>query len=53
MESAVIVRIADKLLDKLERQDPLAMRVELTKMESLMCGIKGALTGLFTRKAKA
>jgi squalene synthase HpnC len=53
MESAVIVRIADKLLDKLERQDPLAMRVELTKMETLMCGVSGVLTGLFTRKAKA
>ena len=53
MESAVIIKIANKLLSKLDRQDPLAIRVELSKMEKLGCGFTGVLTGLFTRKAKA
>jgi len=53
MESAVIVKIADKLLDKLEQQDPLAMRVELTRWEFLLCMIKGVFNGLFSRKAGA
>jgi len=53
MESAVIIRIANKLLNKLDQQDPLAVRVELTKLEKLGCGFTGVLVGLFTRKAKA
>ncbi|MCH8348589.1 MAG: squalene synthase HpnC, partial [Proteobacteria bacterium] len=52
MESAVIIRIADKLLDKLARQDPLAMRVELTRLEFLGCGVSGVLAGLITRKPR-
>jgi squalene synthase HpnC len=47
MESAVIVKIADRLLDELERRDPLAERIELTKVQFALCGISGALSGLF------
>jgi len=41
MESAVIVRIADKLTDALRRRDPLATRVQLTKPQFLWCGFRG------------
>jgi len=47
MESAVIVRIAERLLELLAEQDPVAGRVELTKPQFLWCGAKGALAGLF------
>ncbi len=42
-ESAVIVAIAERLLDKLDGRDPLAQRIELTKWEV----IKAALGGLW------
>src|SRR5262245_11001293 len=52
MESAVIVRIADRLSRLLRRRDPLAMRVKLSKPAFLACGLQGALSGLFgTRPA--
>lgn len=38
MESAVIVRIAEKLSALLRRRDPLAMRVKLSKPAFLGCG---------------
>jgi squalene synthase HpnC len=41
MESAVIVAIADKLAAELRARDPIAERVELTKPQFLVCGIKG------------
>ena len=41
MESAVIVAIADKLLEELRARDPIAERVELTKPQFLVCGVKG------------
>jgi squalene synthase HpnC len=47
MESAVIVRIAERLLDELEQRDPVAERVELTKVQFALCGIGGALAGMF------
>ena len=47
MESAVIVRIADRLLDELEARDPVAERVELTRVQFALCGIGGALSGFF------
>jgi len=50
MESAVIVRIADKLSLLLRRRDPLAMRVVLSKPAFLACGIRGALSGLLGRR---
>jgi squalene synthase HpnC len=46
MESAVIVAIADKLLLELRARDPIAERVELTKPQFLVCGVKGAARAL-------
>jgi hydroxysqualene synthase len=50
MESAVIVRIAEKLSRLLRLRDPLAMRVVLSKPAFLACGIQGAIGGLFGRR---
>jgi hydroxysqualene synthase len=47
MESAIIVRIAHRLIGELERRDPLAERVELTRAQFLGCGVRGAVGGLF------
>jgi hydroxysqualene synthase len=47
MESAVIVKIADRLLDELAARDPVAERVELTKVQFALCGISGAIAGMF------
>jgi hydroxysqualene synthase len=47
MESAIIVRIAHRLVGKLARRDPLAERVELTRAQFLGCGVRGAIGGLF------
>jgi len=41
MESAVVIKIADRLLKKLSREDPVAGRVDLSKAEFIWCGIKG------------
>ena len=49
MESAVIVKIADKLLDKLEREDPVAGRVELNKFQFFTCGVAGVFSVLLGR----
>lgn len=49
-ESEIIVRIADKLLDKLEHHDPVAMRVELNKFQFLMCGIGGVISVFFSER---
>lgn len=43
MEAAMIWRIADRLLGELRRRDPLAERVELSKLEYLWCCVKGAV----------
>ncbi len=43
MESAAIVAIAERLSAQLRRRDPLAERVELSKLESLWCCVKGAV----------
>lgn len=48
-ESAVIVKIADKLLDRLDKEDPLRHRVELTRVQFLWCGVRGAARGWFKR----
>ena len=42
MESATIVAIAHRLVGELARRDSLAERVELTKMQFLSCGLRGA-----------
>ncbi|WP_108882022.1 squalene synthase HpnC [Anderseniella sp. Alg231-50] len=47
MESGVIISIAWKLVDKLKRQDPVAKRVELSKPQFMLYGLKGAIKGLF------
>lgn len=43
MESAAIVAIAERLSAQLRRRDPLAERVELSKLEYLWCCVKGAV----------
>jgi squalene synthase HpnC len=47
MESAIIVRIAHRLVGELARRDPLAERVELTRAQFVGCGVCGAVGGLF------
>ena len=48
MESAVIIRLADRLLGRLRRGDPLAERVALSKVDFALAGVGGAITGFFT-----
>ena len=48
MESAIIVRVAQTLAEKLERQDPVQMRVKLSKPEYLACSVRGVLAGLLS-----
>jgi squalene synthase HpnC len=50
MESAVILNIADALVRKLRRQDPVAGRVQLGRLEFLACGVRGVLRALFGRR---
>lgn len=45
MESAVIVKIAWRLVDELGKRDPLAERIKLTKPQFLWCGIQGVVSG--------
>ena len=47
MESAAIVRIAERLTSHLRRRDPLAERVELGKPEFLWCCARGAAQQFF------
>ncbi len=47
MESAAIIRIAEKLIDRLRHRDLLAQRVKLTKAEYLWCCSRGASAVLF------
>jgi len=46
MESAVIIRIADRLIELLRAGDPLAERVELRKFDFVSCGVRGIWAGL-------
>lgn len=48
-ESAVIVRIAQKLTGYLRERDPIATRVELKKHEFIACGILGLMGSLLGR----
>ncbi len=50
MEAAAIVRIADALVRRLSRQDPLARRVRLSGAGYVACILGGMLDGLFTRR---
>ncbi len=45
MESAVIVRLADRLIDLLRRGDPVAARVALKRPDFAFAGIAGAVSG--------
>jgi hypothetical protein len=42
MESAIIVRLAERLTVLLRRGDPLAGRVALSRVDFLACGLRGA-----------
>ncbi len=46
MESGAIVMIAERLIIRLKREDPVAGRVELSKPGYILCSIKGAITAL-------
>lgn len=47
METAVIARLADRLLVLLRKHDPVAGRVALKKIDFVSCGVRGVLAGLF------
>ncbi|MBF0168025.1 MAG: squalene synthase HpnC [Alphaproteobacteria bacterium] len=47
MESAVIVRLAQRLYERLRRGDPLAARVKLTPWDFLAATVSGAVSGYF------
>ncbi|GAB4516661.1 MAG: squalene synthase HpnC [Amphiplicatus sp.] len=47
MESAVIVKLAERLIALLRRGDPLARRVALTKLDFAAAGLAGAVWGFF------
>lgn len=49
METAVIVRLADRLLVLLRKGDPIAARVALGKLDFLSCGLRGIAAGLFRK----
>lgn len=48
-ESATIVRLADKMIAQLRRNDPLARRVKPTKMFFLTAMLEGIIWALFAR----
>jgi len=48
MESGAIVAIAEALIARLGREDPLARRVQLGKPAFLACCLRGAVTGLLS-----
>ena len=48
-ESAVIIRIAEKLNARLLCEDPVARRVELSRAQSVRCGVAGLLDILLGR----
>ena len=47
METAVIIRLADRLLRLLRAGDPIAGRVALSKADFVSCGLRGVVAGLF------
>lgn len=48
MESAVIVRLAHRLIQRLRHGDPLATRIDLTKFDFAVSGVAGALSGFIS-----
>ena len=53
MESAVIVRVADRLIERLRAEDPLAGRVALSKFDVARCGLGGMVAGFFSAKGSS
>ena len=53
MESAVIVRLAGRLIELLRKGDPLATRVALKKPDFAFAGIAGAVSGFFAAESGA
>jgi len=49
MESAIIIDIAYKLVEELEKRDPIAERVELSKKQYMASTAKGAWSGFWHR----
>ncbi|WDI30904.1 squalene synthase HpnC [Hyphococcus flavus] len=47
MESAIIVRLAERLIQLLRKGDPLAKRVALNKVDFASAGLRGAAAGFF------
>ena len=52
MESAVIVNLAARLIERLRKGDPLARRVALSKLDFAKAGFGGAVTGFFAAGTK-
>jgi squalene synthase HpnC len=52
-ESGVIVAIARRLAKLLRRRDPLASRVELGKVQFLLCGVTGVCMALGPRRHRS
>jgi squalene synthase HpnC len=52
-ESGVIVAIARRLAVELRRRDPLAERVELSRPQFLLCGVKGLGMALGPRRPRS
>lgn len=48
MESAIIVRLADRLITLLRKRDPLAQRVALRKADFAAAGLGGAFSGFLS-----
>ncbi|MEQ8966325.1 MAG: squalene synthase HpnC [Azospirillaceae bacterium] len=46
MEAATIVALAGRLAARLRREDPIAGRVALSKLDFLRCGVAGVVSGL-------
>ncbi|MEQ8177715.1 MAG: squalene synthase HpnC [Amphiplicatus sp.] len=53
MESAVIVSLAARLIERLRKGDPLASRVALSKLDFATAGVGGAVTGFFAAGTNA
>ena len=53
LESAAIIRIAEKLAAKLRREDPVAGRVSLTKPQYLACCARGIIDVWFGRARRS
>ena len=49
MESAAIVGIAERLVEELQRRDPLAERIKLKKPQYLLCCFQGIIRLFFCR----